>query len=123
SCGAFSGSPGRSGRIGAVRCRACTCDFSSMQSTTAFSGGFKYNPTTSRTLASNLVVFLPGIMGSTLKDRNGRLVWSPSGGAALRVITSLGRSLRALQLPERIGDDPADDGVRPVDPMPDLHVI
>ena len=50
---AFSGSPGRIGRIGAVRSSAWICDFSSIQTTTALSGGFKYNPTTSRTLASN----------------------------------------------------------------------
>ena len=41
------------GRIGAVRSNAWTCDFSSTQSTTALSGGFRYNPTTSRTLASS----------------------------------------------------------------------
>src|SRR6476620_10236548 len=41
------------GRIGAVRCRACTWLFSSMQSTTAFSGGCRYSPTTARTLASS----------------------------------------------------------------------
>ena len=32
---------------------ACTWLFSSMQSTTAFSGGCRYSPTTSRTLASS----------------------------------------------------------------------
>src|SRR5680860_1119672 len=45
--------PGRSGRIGAVRSSACTWDFSSMHTTTAFSGGLRYRPTTSRTLASS----------------------------------------------------------------------
>ncbi len=41
------------GKIGAVRCSAWICDFSSIQSTTAFCGGFKYSPITSRTLASS----------------------------------------------------------------------
>ena len=50
---AFSGSPGRSGRIGAVRSSAWICDFSSTHNTTAFSGGFRYNPMMSRTLASS----------------------------------------------------------------------
>ena len=50
---AFSGSPGRSGRIGAVRSSAWIWDFSSTHSTTAFSGGSRYSPTTSRTLASS----------------------------------------------------------------------
>src|SRR5665213_2673487 len=45
--------PGRIGRIGAVRSRAWTWDFSSTHSTIAFSGGHKYNPTTSRILASS----------------------------------------------------------------------
>ena len=39
--------------LGEVRSRAWTWVFSSMQSTTAFSGGFRYSPTTSRTLASS----------------------------------------------------------------------
>jgi hypothetical protein len=49
----FSGSSGRSGRIGAVRSKAWTCDFSSTESTIAFSGGCRYRSTTSLTLASS----------------------------------------------------------------------
>ncbi|MBD2894393.1 hypothetical protein amrb99_33180 [Actinomadura sp. RB99] len=41
------------GRIGAVRSIACICDFSSTARTSAFSGGFRYSPTTSRTLSTN----------------------------------------------------------------------
>jgi hypothetical protein len=41
------------GRIGAVRSRAWTCDFSSTQRTTAFSSGSRYKPTTSRIFASS----------------------------------------------------------------------
>jgi transposase len=48
-----SGMPGRIGSIGAVRSRAWTWDFSSTDSTIAFSGGLRYSPTTSRTLASS----------------------------------------------------------------------
>jgi len=40
-------------KIGAVRSSPWTWDFSSMESTIAFSGWFRYSPTTSRTSASN----------------------------------------------------------------------
>jgi hypothetical protein len=36
---AFCGGPGRMGRNGAVRCRACSLDLSSTQSTMVFFGG------------------------------------------------------------------------------------
>src|ERR1700738_2032841 len=45
--------PGIMGRTACDRSRACTCDFSSTHSTTAFSGGSRYRPTTSRTLSMN----------------------------------------------------------------------
>lgn len=35
---------------------------------------------------TDLVVVLPGIMGSTLRRADGKLVWAPSTGAALRVV-------------------------------------
>ena len=70
----------------------------------------------------DLIVVLPGIMGSTL-EKDGKLVWAPSAGAVLGAITSFGRSLQALTLPDRIGDDHPDDGVRSVDLMPDLHIL
>jgi hypothetical protein len=47
------GQPGLQRRIGAVRSSAWIWDFSSTQSTIAFSGGCKYNPTTSTTFASS----------------------------------------------------------------------
>lgn len=73
-------------------------------------------------VSTDLVVVLPGIMGSTLR-KNNNLVWAPSAGAALHAVFTLGRSLTALQLPPGIGDAHPDDGVEPVDLMPDLHVI
>lgn len=73
--------------------------------------------------STDLVVVLPGIMGSTLNDRDGRPVWAPSAGAALRAIQTLGRSLKQLQLPAGIGDDHPGDGVEPGGLMPDLHVL
>ncbi len=50
---AFSGTPGRSGSTGAARSSAWAWGFSSTHSTTALSGGLRYRPTTSRTLASS----------------------------------------------------------------------
>src|ERR1700732_2002404 len=41
--------PGRIGRIGCVRSSAWLFDFSSTQTSTAFSGGARQSPTTSRT--------------------------------------------------------------------------
>lgn len=71
---------------------------------------------------NDLIVVLPGIMGSTL-SHHGTPVWTPSAGAVLRVITTLGRNIKQLQLPVGIGDDHPGDGVAPVALMPDLHVI
>jgi hypothetical protein len=71
---------------------------------------------------TDLVVVLPGILGSTLRQ-HGELVWAPSAGAALRAIATFGRSIRRLQLPDGIGDEPPGDGVEPGGPMPDLHIL
>ena len=37
----------------------------------------------------DVAVVVPGILGSTLAASNGRLVWAPSAGAALRAIATL----------------------------------
>jgi hypothetical protein len=68
----------------------------------------------------DVVVVLPGIMGSTLR-KDGRLVWAPSAGAAVRAVITFGKSIRRLKLPDHIGDDQPGDGVEPVALMPDLH--
>jgi hypothetical protein len=71
---------------------------------------------------TDLVVVLPGILGSTLRQ-DGHLVWAPSAGSALRAITTFGASLKQLKLPDGIGDDHPGDGVEPVSLMPDLHIL
>jgi len=71
---------------------------------------------------TDLIVVLPGILGSTLA-KNGELVWAPSAGAAIRAIRTLGRSIKSLKLPKEWGDDHPKDGVEPVALMPDLHVL
>jgi pimeloyl-ACP methyl ester carboxylesterase len=71
---------------------------------------------------TDLIVVLPGIMGSTLA-KDGRLVWAPSAGSVLRAIGTFARSVTGLQLPDGIGDRHPDDGVEPVALMPDLHLL
>jgi hypothetical protein len=71
----------------------------------------------------DVVVVLPGILGSAL-EKDGRTLWDMSAGAALRALVTLGRSVKDLTLD---GDDPdADDlgdGVRPTRILPDLHLL
>src|SRR5438477_495167 len=63
----------------------------------------------------DLVVLLPGITGSVLRDSRGREVWAPTA----RALVTLGRSVTDLEL--RDGD--ADDGVTAPLMVPDLHLI
>src|SRR5690348_6783236 len=71
----------------------------------------------------DIIVLLPGILGSVLQ-RDGKDVWAPTPGAAVRALWTLGRSLRDL----RLDTDPPDrddlgDGVVATRLMPDVHVI
>jgi pimeloyl-ACP methyl ester carboxylesterase len=70
----------------------------------------------------DVIVLLPGILGSVLA-RDGKEVWAPRPGAALRALWTLGRSIRDLQLDR----DPVDvddvDGVIATRLMPDVHII
>lgn len=75
-----------------------------------------------RQAIADVVVVIPGILGSTLA-RNGSLVWAPSAGVVWDAIRSFGTSLDALTLPVDLGDGHPGDGVEPVALMPDLHVL
>ena len=72
--------------------------------------------------ARDVVVVLPGILGSTLA-KDGKLVWAPSAGSVVRAVRTLGHSVKDLELPEGLGDADPCDGVVPVGLMPDLHVL
>jgi pimeloyl-ACP methyl ester carboxylesterase len=78
---------------------------------------------------TDLVVVVPGIMGSTLgRTDRGRparddLVWAPSAGAALRAVRNFLGNMPRMRLPDGIGDDHPDDHIEPVALMPDLHVL
>jgi pimeloyl-ACP methyl ester carboxylesterase len=73
--------------------------------------------------AKDVVVLLPGILGSVLQ-RDGKDVWAMSKGALLRGLLSLGGSVKDLALD---GDDPEQDdlgdGVTAPRLMPDLHLV
>jgi hypothetical protein len=75
------------------------------------------------TPVSDVIVLLPGITGSVLQ-KDGKDVWAISGGAAIQALTSLGKSIKQLELH---GDDPdADDlgdGVTAPRVIPDAHLI
>ncbi len=71
----------------------------------------------------HVVVVLPGIMGSVLRDAHGDDVWELSAGSILKGVLGRLRGLKALQLPEGIGDDHPGDGVTAPALMPDMHVI
>ncbi len=70
---------------------------------------------------TDLVVVIPGIMGSALADRDGDEIWG--GGGALSAITSLGGSITKLRLPAQFGDDEAPDGVRATRLLDSFHVL
>jgi len=70
---------------------------------------------------TDVIVVIPGIMGSTLY-RGNTPVWEPSVGAITRALASLFQSLTSLRLPENIGDSGPEDGIRPVGLMPDLRL-
>ncbi|MFJ6460851.1 esterase/lipase family protein [Streptomyces sp. NPDC091387] len=76
---------------------------------------------TSRSPVDDLVVVVPGILGSRLADADGNEVWGLSGPALLRGIRTFGRSVKGLALPPDLGDEHPGDGVSPLGPMRDLH--
>lgn len=79
--------------------------------------------------STDVVVVLPGIMGSTLGLRQGdtpaseKMIWALDAGAIWRGATGLGPSIKDFALPGGIGDAHPGDGIEPVGLMPDLHVI
>lgn len=75
------------------------------------------------TKVRDLVIIIPGIMGSELIDAKGNKVWSVSAGAMVNAIKTLGKSLIRLELPKGLGDNEPGDGVRPVALLSSLHVI
>jgi hypothetical protein len=73
---------------------------------------------------ADVVVLLPGITGSQLRQ-NGKVVWGYSAGTIAKGLWTLGGSLeRALALPDDdVSRDELDDGIVADALIPDLHLI
>jgi pimeloyl-ACP methyl ester carboxylesterase len=76
-----------------------------------------------RKLMRDVVVCLPGIMGSVLK-KDGRDVWNISGGALINALRTLGGSIHDLKLEEDPPDvDDLGDGITAPEVIRDVHLI
>jgi pimeloyl-ACP methyl ester carboxylesterase len=72
---------------------------------------------------TDVLVVVPGIMGSSLLGRDGQDIWGTRRTTLARGLVTLARAVGQLRLPDGIGDDHPGDGVRPGALIPDLHVI
>ena len=71
----------------------------------------------------DVVVLLPGILGSVLQ-RDGKEVWAPSPGAIGRALWTLGRSVKSLALESDPWEsDDLGDGVVATRLMPGIHIV
>jgi hypothetical protein len=70
----------------------------------------------SQRVADDLVVFVPGVMGSVLRDGDGRDVWNLSLGVGGRLATGMERFFDRLALPPDLGDE-APDGPDTLTPV------
>jgi hypothetical protein len=71
----------------------------------------------------DIIVLLPGILGSTLQ-KNGKDVWGISAGAVSNALWNLGANVQDLAIPDDQHDNPDyDDGVTATRLIPDAHLI
>ena len=71
----------------------------------------------------DVVVCLPGIVGSVLK-KDGRDIWNISGGALISALSTFGRSIRDLKLEQDpIDVDDLGDGITAPEVIRDVHLI
>ncbi|MFY0564456.1 lipase/acyltransferase domain-containing protein [Archangium lansingense] len=73
-------------------------------------------------VAKDVVVLLPGLLGSVL-ERGNKELWGLSSGALLRALTSFGGSVESLALKSDSGGEFADDGVRATKLLPDTQLL
>jgi pimeloyl-ACP methyl ester carboxylesterase len=71
---------------------------------------------------SDLIILIPGIMGSVL-ERDGNQVWGLNRATVIRNLLSLGGQVKTLSLPEGIGDEEPKDGVTATALMPSVHMV
>lgn len=74
------------------------------------------------TIVRDVVIVLPGIMGSELWKGDDP-VWSMRPGSIIASILTLGRGINKVRLPAGIGDGEPDDGVEARSTISTLHVI
>ncbi len=74
-------------------------------------------------VTKDVVVLLPGLLGSVLVRRDGKEVWGLSGGTLLRALASFGGSVESLALESDSGGELADDGVRATKLLPDTQLL
>jgi pimeloyl-ACP methyl ester carboxylesterase len=71
---------------------------------------------------SDVIVLIPGILGSVLV-KDGKEVWGASGSSIARNLITFGRALRALELPQGIGHGDPKDGVTAPCVLPKLYMV
>lgn len=72
---------------------------------------------------SDIIVLLPGILGSVLQ-KNGKDVWGLSAGAFFNALWNLGANIQELAIPPDAYDAADfDDGITAPRLMPDLHLV
>jgi pimeloyl-ACP methyl ester carboxylesterase len=72
---------------------------------------------------SDIVVLIPGILGSVLVDKDGREVWGASGKSIAHNLITFGKSLNSLELPSGVGHDDPKDGIVAPRTLPNLGMI
>ncbi|MEO0806964.1 MAG: hypothetical protein AAFY33_11730 [Cyanobacteria bacterium J06643_4] len=71
----------------------------------------------------DLVIVVPGIIGSELVSADGTPLWSLRPGTLPQAIRTMGRYLNQLTLPDDIKDGPASDGVRATALLGKVHSV
>lgn len=74
----------------------------------------------------DVIVVVPGIMGSTLARRDGDKlvpVWAPSARGIVAAIRTLGGSIKDLKFPDWLADGEPGDGIEPTGLFPDIHLV
>ncbi|HEX2980182.1 MAG TPA: hypothetical protein VHO48_07950, partial [Anaerolineaceae bacterium] len=70
----------------------------------------------------DLIIIIPGVMGSVLQRSNGQEAWGCKGGVFNNLVT-LGKIAKCLALRADIGDSEPQDGVTASGLMPGLHLL
>jgi hypothetical protein len=70
----------------------------------------------------DLLIILPGILGSTL-SLDGKEIWGLGSGLIAASLVSFGRNFERLVLPDGVGDEDPGDGVVPTGLMPSAQII